>query len=517
MPPPLFNHSFRANSRIASGSSTPTNRPASASVEREIHNGRQEQHYILPALSTSTPTMTSRVDLLLSDQKRLEREIDEQIKRLKYDYDDIRAQIDRKESAIHHEVKNIAVRLDEDITEHYHRKQKIYANLAADNSTVGSELERLKSNTNNNKQQLWTNLEQIEVNIRNIRQAVEEQKEARSALAFAEGHRALAADTIGQITFNQTGSPRRHTSSPSPPIAPAAFQVQPLSNNISPYKYIKIDHLATLEPEAIAMTENNKKILLGICNKLFILNEHGDTLKVIPLSPSIRGIAVSKKSHSQHIAYISHDETVSMIDIESGQSLDSVKGELERRSLLVVDDEHRASLETDSTGDSGTFLPLGIDTDNVRGDVFVCDYRNSCVIKFDDKLEFITQWRIYNHSDQYDEGKNDSEASRTHSHSRARLARPKLISVYGQRLYMIVEHSCKPYYNQGETLSERLSRTFIICLLQVLPIHFHCTSAMPTRETSLKSSTPNCCPRNGCAGRARFRRSTTRNATFSTR
>ena len=55
--------------------------------------------------------------------------------------------------------------------------------------------------------------------------------------------------------------------------------------------------------------------------------------------------------------------------------------------------------------DSGTFLPLGIDTDNINGCVYVCDYRNSCVIKFDDKLEFITQWRIYNHSDQYDEGK----------------------------------------------------------------------------------------------------------------
>lgn len=62
-------------------------------------------------------------------------------------------------------------------------------------------------------------------------------------------------------------------------------------------------------------------------------------------------------------------------------------------------------LETDSSGESGTFLPLGIDTDNINGNVYVCDYRNSCVIKFDDKLEFVTQWRIYNHSDQYDEGK----------------------------------------------------------------------------------------------------------------
>lgn len=61
-------------------------------------------------------------------------------------------------------------------------------------------------------------------------------------------------------------------------------------------------------------------------------------------------------------------------------------------------------LETDSNGDGGTFLPLGIDTDNMRGDVYVCDYRNSCLIKFDEKLEFLTQWRVYNHSEQYDEG-----------------------------------------------------------------------------------------------------------------
>ena len=65
----------------------------------------------------------------------------------------------------------------------------------------------------------------------------------------------------------------------------------------------------------------------------------------------------------------------------------------------------RLFIETDSTGETGTFLPLGIDTDNTRGNVYVCDYRNSCVIKFDDKLEYITQWRIFNHSEQYDEGK----------------------------------------------------------------------------------------------------------------
>ncbi|CAF5054271.1 unnamed protein product [Rotaria magnacalcarata] len=29
------------------------------------------------------------------------------------------------------------------------------------------------------------------------------------------------------------------------------------------------------------------------------------------------------------------------------------------------------------------------------------------------------------------------------------MTRPKLISAYGQRLYIIIEHSCKPYYNQG--------------------------------------------------------------------
>jgi hypothetical protein len=61
-------------------------------------------------------------------------------------------------------------------------------------------------------------------------------------------------------------------------------------------------------------------------------------------------------------------------------------------------------VETDSNGESGTFLPLGIDTDQMRGNVYVCDYRNSCLIKFDDKLEFMSQWRVYNHSEQYDEG-----------------------------------------------------------------------------------------------------------------
>ena len=61
-------------------------------------------------------------------------------------------------------------------------------------------------------------------------------------------------------------------------------------------------------------------------------------------------------------------------------------------------------VETDSNGESGTFLPLGIDTDQVRGNVYVCDYRNSCLIKFDDKLEFMSQWRVYNHSEHYDEG-----------------------------------------------------------------------------------------------------------------
>jgi hypothetical protein len=61
--------------------------------------------------------------------------------------------------------------------------------------------------------------------------------------------------------------------------------------------------------------------------------------------------------------------------------------------------------ETDANGESGTFLPLGIDTESSRGAVYVCDYRNSCLIKFDDKLEFLSQWRIFNHSEQYDEGK----------------------------------------------------------------------------------------------------------------
>ena len=87
-----------------------------------------------------------------------------------------------------------------------------------------------------------------------------------------------------------------------------------------------------MEPEAITITENNKKILLGICNKLYILDEYGNTLKTIPLAPSIRGIAVSKKHQLQNIAYISHDETVSMIDINTGQTLDSVKGTKKKRA-----------------------------------------------------------------------------------------------------------------------------------------------------------------------------------------
>jgi DNA-binding beta-propeller fold protein YncE len=165
-----------------------------------------------------------------------------------------------------------------------------------------------------------------------------------------------------------------------------------------------VDHLSTLEPEAIAITENNKKILLGICNKLFILNEYGDTLRTIPLTPSIRGIALAKKSSKNNIAYVSHDEMVSMIDIDNGQTLDSVKGKDKHLFLSEKNNFLGGILETDSAGDSGTFLPLGIDTDNINGNVYVCDYRNACVIKFDEKLEFQTQWRIYNHSDRYDEG-----------------------------------------------------------------------------------------------------------------
>jgi hypothetical protein len=93
-----------------------------------------------------------------------------------------------------------------------------------------------------------------------------------------------------------------------------------------------------------------------------------------------------------------------MIDIDSGQSLDCVKG-IRIFDYLWIRISRVVFLETDSTGESSTFLPLGIDTDQIYGNVYVCDYRNSCVIKFDDKLEFITQWRIYNHSNQYDEGR----------------------------------------------------------------------------------------------------------------
>ncbi|CAF4988075.1 unnamed protein product, partial [Rotaria socialis] len=74
--------------------------------------------------------------------------------------------------------------------------------------TVGNELKRLKSqtNTDNNKQQLWDNLEKIESHIRNIRQAVEQQKQSGNALTFFEGHRSIAADTIGQVTYHQIES-----------------------------------------------------------------------------------------------------------------------------------------------------------------------------------------------------------------------------------------------------------------------------------------------------------------------
>ena len=284
------------------------------------HQPRENSYSATSSSSLLPSAVISRVDTLLSDQKRLEHEIDEQIRRLKYDFDDVRKQIDRKESAIHNEVKHIASRLDDDITEHYHRKQKLYADLAADTNTVGTELERLKSHTPNNKQQLWESLEQIEVNMRNIRQAVQKYKEPHNALTFAEGRQVLASDTIGQITYKRIDSFPRYPSSPPP------SRIEHPITNLTPYKYLKMDHLSTLEPEAIAITEDGKKILLGICNKLFILNEYGDTLRTIPLVPSIRGIALAKKPSKHHIAYVSHDEIVSMIDIDSGQTLDCVKG-----------------------------------------------------------------------------------------------------------------------------------------------------------------------------------------------
>ncbi|CAF4987612.1 unnamed protein product, partial [Rotaria socialis] len=162
------NNSFRVHSQINNDLSTPINRLSSKPIQ-------QDTHYLVPTPSASiSPAIPSRVDLLLSDQKHLEHEIEEQITRLKYDYDDIRKQINRKESSIASEVKSIAANLDQNITEHYQRQQKIYADLASNTNTVGNELKRLKSqtNTDNNKQQLWDNLEKIESHIRNIRQAV---------------------------------------------------------------------------------------------------------------------------------------------------------------------------------------------------------------------------------------------------------------------------------------------------------------------------------------------------------
>ena len=400
-----------SSSQILSTSSTPTHRSPSASVEHDRSYSRSSQNQQSPSRSSASlaPSVATRVELLLADQKRLEEDIQDHIKRLKYDYDDIRQQINHKQSAIHNEVKNIAAHLDEDISNNFHQKQKIYQDLANDTNILGTELERLRSDphqSQTNKQQLWENLQQIETNIRAIRQAVDQYKEIPSALTFAESRRSISSDTLGQITYRDNQfQPRSTTSSSIPSKVSSTDFLDPPITNLSPFKYLRIDHLSNLEPEAMAVTENNKKILLGICNKLFILNEHGDTLKTVPVTPSIRGIAVSKKSRTQSIAYVSHDETVSIIDIENGQILDCVKGKFQSICSLIEPFLKISSrLETDSNGDGGTFLPLGIDTDNMRGDVYVCDYRNSCLIKFDEKLEFLTQWRVYNHSEQYDEG-----------------------------------------------------------------------------------------------------------------
>ncbi|CAF1269993.1 unnamed protein product [Didymodactylos carnosus] len=430
---------------------------------RTNSGGNSESHYLAPELSTYTPTnfnrssssyknsfnnnnnlsrsspmvssnslivsnVTSKVENLLHDQKHLEQEIEDTLKRLTYDYEDIKTQIEKKESAIHAEVKHISKQLDKGITEHYYRKQKIYSSLADQTQSVGNELKRLKQTDQYSIQQLitgnklWDNLEQLEQNIQQIRSAVENEKGPQAALKFEEGKRALTADTIGQITYNdnQQQWSRRQISSYDDTydrnyriqqLFHQSIQPQALNNTtaLTPNKSIKIDHLSNLEPEAIAIVNHSNKILLGICNELFILNDYGEVLKKILLTPSIRGIAISKKQSTSNIAYISNDETVSMIDIENGKLIDCVK-------------------ETNSHGQSGTFLPLGIDTDDIHGHVYVCDYLNSCIIKFDDKLEFLTQWRVFNQSDNYDE------------------ARPKLISVYGTKLYMIVEH-CKPSYD----------------------------------------------------------------------
>ena len=64
-------------------------------------------------------------------------------------------------------------------------------------------------------------------------------------------------------------------------------------------------------------------------------------------------------------------------------------------------------------------------------------------------------------------------------------ARPKLISVYGQKLYMIVEHSCKPYYNQGKWQREEEPFVFFnkeMFYFKVLLIHFLFISAIAIRE-----------------------------------
>lgn len=283
----------------------------------------RDTHYLTPTKTPSVPVdLASRTNSLIADQKRLEREIEEQIKQLKYDYDYVRQQIGVKASSINSEIKDIASNLDESITQHYQQQQRVYADLAADTNTIGNELERLRVQAGTNKQQLLDNLEKIEFSIRKIREAVEHQKQSHRIITFSEGHHPVVPDTVGQVTYTQLETKRRYDSTPPLPL----ISTEHSSTNIVPYKYVKIDHLSALEPESIAITDNNKKILLGICNKLFILNDYGELLKTIPLAPSIRGITISKKYQTQNIAYISHGETVSMIDIDNGQLLDCVKG-----------------------------------------------------------------------------------------------------------------------------------------------------------------------------------------------
>ena len=95
------------------------------------------------------------------------------------------------------------------------------------------------------------------------------------------------------------------------------------------------------------------------------------------------------------------------------------------------------------------------------------------------------------------------------------LARPKLISIHGQNLYMIVEHSCKSQYNGGKILARVFRRqndggdSF-----QILPTHFLSIFVMFIRVISSKLSMLICYPLNAFVGHVRFKLLAMTSATY---